>query len=404
MTHNFQRPNLPYNNESLPNDNRFQVLTRSLQAPPTDIMLDSEFNSLTDAVRTLDQDIANVVAGNIPGSNIPGNRDMMLSTDGGGNIFFKFVSDENVQPSSIGANKLIPSSISSLELGNASVISNKLSPNSVTTIKILDGNVTSDKLADGSVVATKLANDSVVENKIQDNAVTSNKIFNNSVTTDKILDANVTNSKITDNAITTNKIADNAVTNQKILDKNVTVAKINSEGSLLNTFLAADGNGNASFINNIGRILQIVNLEYNTALSDSQACSATNPVSFSTPFLLNITPKKTGSKIILYYSIQISSYSGYFYSVVLCKDNNIWKVGTAGGARGQVTHGGYTIATDNNGLYGALCFSNIFVDTGTINQQITYELKKSDQYVYINRSFDDRYHTISTITAVEVDL
>ena len=86
MPHNFQRPGLPYANEALQNDNRYQIITRANQRPATDIMLDTDFNYVIDGLRQLDIDIAGVEAGILPGSDDPANANFLPTTDGEGNI------------------------------------------------------------------------------------------------------------------------------------------------------------------------------------------------------------------------------------------------------------------------------------------------------------------------------
>ena len=51
----FQRPILPYNNETLPNSNRYEVLSNlANQLPPTAEMLDADVNYLIDMGNTLE--------------------------------------------------------------------------------------------------------------------------------------------------------------------------------------------------------------------------------------------------------------------------------------------------------------------------------------------------------------
>jgi hypothetical protein len=216
MAHDFQRPGLPYDNEALQNDKRYQIITRTNNRPATDVMIDTDFNYLIDAVRQLDVDISGINAGILTGSDIPGNANFLPTTDGAGNISWVDISDENVRDESISASKLIPQTITDNELMDASVVADKIAPNAITTIKILDANITTAKIADGAIT----------EDEIDDNAVTTVKIADANVTTSKIADANVTTVKIADANVTTSKIADANVTTDKILDANVTTSKI----------------------------------------------------------------------------------------------------------------------------------------------------------------------------------
>lgn len=217
MAHNFQRPSLPYENESLQNDKRYQLLTRSNKRPPTDQMLDTDVNYLIDAVRQLDEDIAGVSAGIIPGADNPDNANFFPTTDGDGNISWTDVTDQNVRERSLSGSRLLPQTITADEIMDGTIPASKLAPDSVPTIKIVDFNVTANKLAP------------------------------NSVPTDKIVDLNVTTEKIADENVTAEKLAPNSVPTEKIVDGAVTLPKVNAVfpvtmgGSGLSTLTTSNG-------------------------------------------------------------------------------------------------------------------------------------------------------------------
>ncbi len=195
MAHNFHLPNLPYNNESLPNDNIYIVLTRSLNAPPTDTILQSHFNYVVDSMRVLDIDIDNINAGAIPGANDPANTNFMLFTNGA-ITGWKLVSDINCELSSINADKLIPSSVGPIQIQDGSISVLKLAPDSVSTIKILNLNVTSDKMADNAVLTRTVMNGNITAEKMADNSVPTRTIAPLNVTADKIANSNITLEKL----------------------------------------------------------------------------------------------------------------------------------------------------------------------------------------------------------------
>jgi microcystin-dependent protein len=197
MAHNFQRPGLPYDNESLQNDKRYQIITRSDERPATDVMIDTDFNYVIDGLRQLDIDIAGVVKGILPGSDNPDNANLLPTTDGAGNISWIDISDVNIRDNSVTGSRLFSQAITVRELGDGSVTTPKLATNSVTTIKVLDFNIT----------ANKLAVDSVLTDKIVDLNVTAEKLAADSVTTDKIVDLNVTTAKIADANVTLAKLS-----------------------------------------------------------------------------------------------------------------------------------------------------------------------------------------------------
>ena len=75
MPNNFRRPNLPYINISLPNDKRYQLLTRSNRRPPTDEMIDTDINYIIDQLNVLDLQMDGITFGAIPGISIPENAE-----------------------------------------------------------------------------------------------------------------------------------------------------------------------------------------------------------------------------------------------------------------------------------------------------------------------------------------
>src|ERR1041385_8074710 len=162
MAHNFQRPDLPYEAESLQNDKRYQLLTRSNKRPPTDVMLDTDFNYLVDAVRQLDTDIANIEAGVIPGADNPENAGSFLTTDGHSNLGWIKVQDDNIIDESISASKLIPGTI--------------------TENEIMDGTITGEKIGEEEIEADNIASNAITVNKIADFAVNAAKIAPGAIT------------------------------------------------------------------------------------------------------------------------------------------------------------------------------------------------------------------------------
>lgn len=225
MAFNFQRPNLPYEGESLQNDKRYRLL-EAQGKPPTAQMFDADFNCLTDNDRKLDAAIAGISVGIIPGAGVPENANRLPVTDGATNISWVLIRDQYIEDESISASKFIPGTITALQMMDGTLAANKLAPNAITTIKILDFNVTANKLSPDAVTTIKILDENVTTPKIADDAVTTEKIPDNAITTAKILDGNVTTPKIPDNAITTPKILDANVTTSKIADGNITLPKI----------------------------------------------------------------------------------------------------------------------------------------------------------------------------------
>ena len=232
--------------------------------------------------------------------------------------------------------------------------------------------------------------------------MTNTKLTVNSITTAKIADAAVTTAKIQDAAVTTAKILDANITTAKIADVSVTAPKISSQGAAVGTVLTSNGAGAASFLANMGKVLQIVSHENPIYLLNQEypGASPVNLFSFSTPFRLSITPLKTNSKIILFYSINIGGYKLQQTGITLCKDNVAFKVGNTSDMNVGVTHSLNVVNND----FGAFCFSNLFVDTGVLGTAIVYEVKAADRYTCLNSSHIGGRPTISTMCAIEIDI
>lgn len=197
MPNNFRRPNLPYINISLPNDKRYQLLTRSNRRPPTDQMIDTDINYIIDGLNVLDLQMEGIALGDIPGIDEPANVGKLLSAPGD----WIFIQASNILDQSITGGKLFPQTITATQLADGGVGADQLGPNAVTTIKILDANVTQDKMG------------------------------GNSVGTDQIIDLNVTADKLAADSVLTDKIVDLNVTTAKIANSNVTLAKLAQEVS-----------------------------------------------------------------------------------------------------------------------------------------------------------------------------
>jgi hypothetical protein len=135
--------------------------------------------------------------------------------------------------------------------------------------------------------------------------------------------------------------------------------------------------------------------------------SPINLLSFKTaPFLIKITPRKTNSKIILFYSINVGCYRNQYASITLCKNNIAFKVGKDDPSYKGVTNSIYSAWGKNysDGEYGCYNFSSFFVDTGVLGTEIVYEVKKAQPYTCINTGHAGGHTTVSVIHAIEIDI
>lgn len=406
---NTSRPSLPYVPlQSLPNNTRYGILTTT-QRPPTAEMLDAEFNALTDDVNMLAAAINDVQAGSIPGANDPLNTNKVLKTDGANHLSWTYVTNAEIEANAVVEQKLAAQSVTTSKIGDAAVTTQKIAQNAVATNQLIDANVTTAKIADASVTTLKIADAAITTSKLADANVTNAKIANNAVGTNQLLNTCVSTIKLADSAVTTQKLSDNAIVTAKLNNLSVTAPKISGLGGNLGDVLAVNGPGTVSFLANVGKVLQIVSYEDRNFVRNEYdaAASPINLLSFKTaPFLLRITPRKTNSKIILFYSINVGSTNNQYTSITLCKNNLPFKVGQDDPAYKGVTHSIYSSAgrPHSDGQYGCYNFSSIFVDTGVQGTQIVYEMKKAQPYTCINSGYAGGYATVSIMHAIEIDI
>ena len=203
MPNNFRRPNLPYINISLPNDKRFQLLTRSNRRPPTDQMIDTDINYIIDQLNVLDLQMDGIVLGDIPGINDPANAGKLLSAGVGSWVF---VQASNILDQSITGSKLFPQTITATQLADGGIPGSKVAQNTIDTGNLVDGcntlakqapnSVGTNNLVDGCNTLAKQAPNSVDTNNLVDGCNTLAKQAPNSVGTDQIIDNSVTLGKL----------------------------------------------------------------------------------------------------------------------------------------------------------------------------------------------------------------
>lgn len=193
---NFSRPVIAtYQAQPLPNYNRYQLLTRSNNRPPTDIMIDTDFNFIIDSMRLLSNDINDINITGIAGAGDPDNKDCVITTNGVAFSWIK-IGAVNISDHVITNKQISPGTIRATEIEAGTITTAQVAPEGIESSNIKDLNITEIKLADGSVTETKIADTSVTEAKLHADAVTAPKLAADAVTTDKILDANVTLAKL----------------------------------------------------------------------------------------------------------------------------------------------------------------------------------------------------------------
>lgn len=151
----FQRPDLPYDNESKHNDQRYGLLS-TRGKPPTSEMMDADIDYIIDSMDILSQDIQDVQAGVIVGSDDPTNANKLLTTDGN-NTGWTFINANNIQDGAISTVKIAFNAIVTALLGDGSVTAPKLANNSVTDTKILPNSISGSKIITGSLSLNKFS-------------------------------------------------------------------------------------------------------------------------------------------------------------------------------------------------------------------------------------------------------
>lgn len=187
---NFTRPAIPYDNAPLPNDNRFNIITRVLKKPITPDQLDGEFNKLTDNDNILDQKIEDVVAGNIPGSDNPLNANKLLTTDGDGTLSFVSVTDANIDDGAISGTKITESSIGTDQLDDGIITPDKI-PNDSLPYSKMDFNE-----GDIPYAIINTPDNTIPGSKLVAKSITQAKQGLLSVGTPELIDASVTFAKL----------------------------------------------------------------------------------------------------------------------------------------------------------------------------------------------------------------
>lgn len=228
-----ERPNLPYNAKPKRNNDRYQRLT-SRDKPPTAEMLDADNDYIIDSLDVLSQDIQNVQAGAIVGSNLPQNRNKLLTTDGN-SIGWTYVRSSNIDDGAITNPKLATNAVTEGKLQNSSV----------TNPKLADLCITQRNIRDASVGTNQIINKNVTRGKIADYAVGAGQLDNLAITTPKLANEAVTDPKIGAEAVNTRHYKRKSITYDKLAD-NVIFASIFPVGVVL-PYAASNGNTSSPY-------------------------------------------------------------------------------------------------------------------------------------------------------------
>lgn len=284
----FQRPDLPYDNESKHNDQRYGLLS-ARSKPPTSEMLDADLDYIIDSMDILSQDIQAVQAGVIVGSDDPNNANKLLTTDGA-NTGWTFIGSDNILNGAISTAKIAANAIITALLGDASVTETKIAAGAITNVKLANDSINNikvqnqtitlpklrssgqkcllmgttgsnsytEKVADNNAqpwyvfcnnpnaptislnslvdiwqntpftfTGTQLTNSTVSGTKLINGSVLGDKLTDASVSGTKLIDVSVSGAKLTDSTVSGVKLIDGTLSGTKLIDNSVTIAKIN---------------------------------------------------------------------------------------------------------------------------------------------------------------------------------
>src|SRR5882724_5706759 len=200
------RPSIPYNNVSLPFDNRYINLSNN-NRPATAEMIEGDFNYLIDTCNGLFQLIQAIVAGNIPGSEDILNAGKLVTTDGNSNLSWIFIDTDQLSDQSVTQDKLDLQSVGTPQLQDGGIINSKLGQQCVNTGNYALGSVGTNQIADLAITNPKLADNSIFERNYAPSSISTAAYQNLSVTTPIMNDASVTTIKIADGNVTLAKLA-----------------------------------------------------------------------------------------------------------------------------------------------------------------------------------------------------
>ncbi len=406
MATNYNRPNLPYKAESLPNSNRYALLAAKKQ-PPTAVAVDGDINYIVDSLNDLDTKITDVEAGVLVGANNPQNAGLFVTTDGNAEaptILWKKVDATNVVPGSLTTACLADGAVTNDELGVGCVETENRSPNCVTSPTIKPNAILPEHINPEAVTTPAIKDKAIVTAKIDDRAVDTTKMSSGNAAAQTVLNAdgagNASFGPLGARTVGTAQLVTASVTNPIIAPLAVDATKITSNGAATGTVLTSGAGSEAiwSAIPTTGQVLQIVSYTYSKR---TDTTGAANMSSFAVPFALTITPLSSNSRIFIYLGTNLASAasSGGYMTMALYKNGTQMLFDNNG-----ILFSGYQPPSMYNDL---VCFSRLIVDLNTSLNGLTYELKGADASGYgviLNQSSGVGAITSSSIYAVEVQI
>lgn len=203
----FIRPTLPYDNESLPNDNRYTELAARGESPPAEAF-EADFNYLIYGLNDLQAQLLGLAAGAIPGSSIAANVNKLVTTNGAGVLSFIFVGTDNLEAGAITTLNIANGAVTYEKIGPGAVRANSILADAVTTAKILNLAITTAKIALKAITAAQIDDKTITADQIADTTITALQIALKTITEAQVADATLTGAKMVPKTVTNRELAD----------------------------------------------------------------------------------------------------------------------------------------------------------------------------------------------------
>lgn len=223
--------------------------------------------------------------------------------------------------------KLATDSVNSDKIVNASVTGTDIAASTVANANLADNSVTSSKIQDGTITSADLLTNTISLNYLTADSVNSAKIVDASIVAADIASRTITSDLISVGGINVTNMATNAITSTNITDAAVTVAKLGA-GSAYQTYRVNAGATAVEWIDS--PFLQYSSAQTTNSYDSGANTLAINDTVFTTSLgteatalNLTVTPKKTGSKLLIKFSGSGYVSPGYIAIVGIFIDGTV---------------------------------------------------------------------------------
>jgi len=156
--------------------------------------------------------------------------------------------------------------------------------------------------------------------------------------------------------------------------------------------------GTATGFGKIGQVLS-------TTKTDTTSVTQSGSFADISGMSISITPSAASSKILVIFSANVATNSGYNLHLRLVRDSTAICIGDAAGSRSRIT-----VGIRPPDIYSRIERTMNFLDSPSSSSATTYKLQwrqVDNTTAYLNRTYDDtddehRPRTASTITVMEV--